>query len=196
MVQYTALILSAKNFALQPYCRVLLLLEICAFAHSSTQAQPYTKQDRYLKVVILVLSWSVKIAKIKCLLKIPVIQYTVKAVLTICRGSPLASPWSLRLLHTWGPVHWTGPGRAGRPAWPSPTAPRRTTTRPSCSWTRHLSATPGPSSAPAAALYHLYGSSLSHRYLSSYQNLQRKNIQHYQGTTSLWLPHALGWFIL
>ena len=45
------------------------------FAHSSTQTKPNTKQDIYLKHVILalIITGSAKIAKIKCLQRI--VQY-------------------------------------------------------------------------------------------------------------------------
>ena len=66
---YTALIWSTKNFALQPYWKVFVLLKICAFKHSN---KADTKQDIYLKYVILG-----NIAKIKSLLKISVIQFTI-----------------------------------------------------------------------------------------------------------------------
>ena len=54
---YTALIWSAKNFALQP------CLVICAALNSQIQALKLnnTKQDIYLKNVILALSWVIMI---------------------------------------------------------------------------------------------------------------------------------------
>ena len=51
-ILYTALIWSAKSFALQPCWRVFYF----KFVHSSTQTKPNTKQDIYLKDVILALS--------------------------------------------------------------------------------------------------------------------------------------------
>ena len=48
-----ALILSAKNFTLAPCWRFFVLLKICTFNHSN---KADTKQDIYLKDVILALS--------------------------------------------------------------------------------------------------------------------------------------------
>ena len=54
---YKALIWSAKNFALQPFWRIFVLLNIRIFKHSN---KADTMQDIYLKDVNLVLSFGAR----------------------------------------------------------------------------------------------------------------------------------------
>ena len=60
-----------------PSLEISLLEGICAILDLPIQALKQvrdTKQDIYLEDVTLALSWGAKIAKIKCLLNIPILQ--------------------------------------------------------------------------------------------------------------------------
>ena len=89
--KYTAIIFSAKIFAVLPWWRVFVALCYFEFEHSSTQTKRNAKQDIYLKGVILALSWgsSVKIAKIECLLK-----YQLYSISTVEDFVSLINPYA------------------------------------------------------------------------------------------------------